>query len=66
MEKSATFYRIVELHFADSEAYDRYLQWFVEHPLDPERGPAGRTAFRFYVLTDSAIADHDHPYPPPV
>ena len=66
MEKPATFYRIVELHFADHEAYDHYLQWFVEHPLDPARGPAGRTAFRFYVLTDSAIADHDHPYQPAV
>ncbi len=51
-----TFYRIAELHFADHEAYERYLGWFREHPIPPERGPAGRTEFRFYVLTDSVEA----------
>jgi hypothetical protein len=62
----ATFYRIVELHFADRPAYERYLQWFRDHPIDPARGPAGRTAFRFYVLTDSSVIDRDHPYQPPI
>lgn len=57
-----SFYRIVELHFADHEAYQRYLDWFEANPIPEERSPAGRTAFRFYVLTDSSVADRDHPY----
>ena len=60
-----TFYRIVELHYADMEAYENYLQWFVEHPIRVERSPAGRTEFRFYVLTESSIADREHPYQVP-
>ena len=51
-----TFYRIAELHFKDLDAYDRYLEWFQANPIPPERGPAGRTAFGFYVLTDSVQA----------
>jgi hypothetical protein len=51
-----TFYRIAELHFKDLDAYDRYLEWFKTNPIPPERGPAGRTAFGFYVLTDSVQA----------
>ena len=52
MEVPETFYRIVELHYADIEAYENYLQWFVEHPIPAERSPAGRTEFKFYVLCD--------------
>ena len=48
-----SFYRVAEMHFEDMAAYDRYQQWFREHPLPVERGPAGRTAFRFYLLADS-------------
>lgn len=55
-DKPTTFYRIAELHYADHEAYERYLEWFEENPIPPERGPAGRTVFRFYVLTDSVKA----------
>jgi hypothetical protein len=51
-----TFYRIAELQFADHDAYEAYLQWFRDNPIPPERGPAGRTNFRFYVLTDSVEA----------
>jgi hypothetical protein len=54
-----TFYRIAELHFADHDAYESYLQWFEENPIPPERGPAGRTQFRFYVLTDSVQAERE-------
>jgi hypothetical protein len=61
----ATFYRIVELHFADHDAYRRYLDWFEANPIDPSRGPAGRTEFRFYVLTGSTVIDRDRPYQPP-
>ncbi|MCL1593259.1 MAG: hypothetical protein M3132_02765 [Actinomycetia bacterium] len=55
-EEPETFYRIAELQFASHAAYERYLDWFKEHPIPPERGPAGRTTFRFYVLTDSVEA----------
>ena len=57
-----TFYRIVEMHFADHDAYDRYLEWFTAHPIPIERSPAGRTAFHFYVLTESVVVDRDTPY----
>jgi len=62
MHDPATFYRIVELHFADHDAYDRYLKWFDANPIPLERSPAGRTEFRFYVLTDSSVVDRDAPY----
>ena len=52
-EEPESFYRIAELHFTDHRAFDQYLEWFNDHPIPPERGPAGRTKFRFYVLTDS-------------
>ena len=48
-----SFYRIAEMHYADEEAYQRYLQWFVQNPLPPERGPGGRTDFKFYVVAES-------------
>lgn len=54
--KPQTFYRIAELHFADIDAYENYLTWFDENPIPPERGPAGRTRFGFYVLADSVQA----------
>lgn len=46
-------YRVAELHFADLDAYRRYRAWFEAHPLDPARGPGGRTDFVFYVLTEA-------------
>ncbi len=55
MDEPVTFYRIVEMHFADRDAYGRYLEWFVANPIPVERSPAGRTAFRFYLLTDSVV-----------
>jgi hypothetical protein len=48
-----SFYRIAELHFADEAAYTRYRDWFADHPIPAERGPAGRTDFRFYVIAES-------------
>jgi hypothetical protein len=53
------FYRIAEMHFADEAAYERYLRWFDDNPISVERGPAGRTAFRFYVLTEPTIVERD-------
>jgi hypothetical protein len=48
-----TFYRIAEMHYANHEAYANYLAWFDEHPLPAERGPGGRTDFRFCLVTES-------------
>ena len=56
---SATFYRIAEMHFADEDAYAAYRAWFDQHPLPAERGPAGRTAFRFYLITEETVVDRD-------
>jgi len=47
-----SFYRIAEMHFADEEAYERYRRWFDDHPLPAERGPGGRTDFKFYLLAE--------------
>lgn len=48
-----SFYRIAEMHFADEDAYQAYLDWFAKHPVPAERGPGGRTAFEFYVIAES-------------
>jgi hypothetical protein len=52
-----TFYRISELHFADEQAYESYRTWFIEHPMLAERGPAGRTAFRFYLVAEETVLE---------
>ena len=48
-----SLYRVAEMHYADEAAYQRYLEWFELHPIPAERGPAGRTDFRFYVVAES-------------
>lgn len=59
-----SFYRIAEMEFADEDAYRRYQQWFDEHPVPAERGPGGKTAFRFYVVTDVTEVDRSAPLGP--
>lgn len=59
-----TFYRVAEMHFADEAAYQRYLDWFAEHPIPVERSPKGRTAFRFYLVTSVTEVDRSKPLPP--
>lgn len=54
-----TFYRIAEMHFADEAAYENYQRWWADNPIPPERGPAGRTDFRFYVLGETTTVDRD-------
>jgi hypothetical protein len=49
---SLPLYRIAELHFRDMAEYEAYRAWFKDHPIPAERGPAGRTDFKFYLLTD--------------
>lgn len=46
-----SFYRIAEMYFADQAAYAAYHEWFSENPIPAGRGPAGRTRFKFYVIT---------------
>ncbi|MCS7002086.1 MAG: EthD domain-containing protein, partial [Dehalococcoidia bacterium] len=48
--ESLPLYRIAELHFASIEAYRQYRAWFADHPIPVERGPQGRTDFKFYLL----------------
>lgn len=56
LPQSLPLYRIAEMHFRDMAAYEAYRAWFQQHPLPPERGPAGRTDFKFYLLADVAEA----------
>jgi hypothetical protein len=57
--ESLKLYRIAELHFRDMAAYEAYRAWFAEHPLPRERGPAGRTDFKFYLLAEVAEATRE-------
>lgn len=61
IENGLSFYRIAEMHFADEEAYAAYLKWFDENRIPPERSPAGRTAFRFYLVTEVTEVDRGMP-----
>lgn len=64
IDSGALPYRVAEMHFEDEAAYQRYRDWFDEHPIPVERGPQGRTAFRFYVVTDSVSVDRSQPLGP--
>lgn len=57
IDSGQMFYRIAEMHFADEAAYAAYLAWFDAHPIPAERSPAGRTAFRFYLVTEVTEVD---------
>ena len=52
-----TFYRIAELHYDDMESFKKAAKWREENPISPERGPEGRTAFRFYVVCESETVE---------
>jgi hypothetical protein len=53
VHQALSLYRIAEMHFASEDAYKNYLQWFADHPVPADRSPAGRTAFKFYVVTST-------------
>lgn len=53
-------YRVAEIHYADEAAYRNALAWFEDNPIPPERGPAGRTNFHFYVLTTVLSVDREN------
>lgn len=54
-----SFYRIAEMHFADEDAYAKYRDWFTDNPLPAERGPGGRTAFKFYLITEETVVERN-------
>ncbi len=58
--EGSSYYRIAEMYYADEAAYQAYLDWFTEHPLAAERGPGGRTDFRFYLVTESTEVTRDN------
>lgn len=53
--RQMSLFRVAELHFADRSALERYREWFEEHPIPDDRGPAGRSDFRFYVICDVEV-----------
>jgi len=56
---SLPLYRIAEMHFRDMAAYEAYRTWFADHPIPRDRGPGGRTDFKFYLLAEVAEATRD-------
>lgn len=59
-----TFYRVAEMEFEDEAAYQNYLKWFSDHQIPQDRSPVGRTAFRFYLLTESVVVERGQPLQP--
>lgn len=59
-----TFYRVAEMEFEDEAAYQNYLDWFSDHEIPKDRGPMGRTAFRFYLVTESIVVERGQPLAP--
>ena len=53
VENALDFYRLAELHFASHDAYDRYIEWFQANIIPPPRTPAGKSAFKFYLISES-------------
>ena len=52
-----TFYRIAELHYDSMEAFEKAKKWQEENPVSVERGPEGKTDFKFYVVCESEEVD---------
>ena len=59
LPESLKLYRVAEMHFQDEEAYDKYRAWFIENPIPAERGPAGRSDFKFYLLCTVSEGSRD-------
>ncbi len=52
-----TFYRIAELHYDSMEDFEKAAQWRRENPAPAERGPEGKTRFRFYVVCETEVIE---------
>ncbi|MFN8535453.1 MAG: hypothetical protein U0556_18105 [Dehalococcoidia bacterium] len=50
VEQGVKLYRVAEMHYQDLDHYRKYRAWFDEHPIPAERGPAGRSDFKFYLI----------------
>jgi uncharacterized protein (TIGR02118 family) len=59
--EGSTFYRIAELHYDSMEAFEKAAKWRLENPVSPERGPQGKTVFRFYVICETEEIEFDQP-----
>jgi hypothetical protein len=59
IDNGLTMYRVAEMHFKDMAAYEAYVHWWKDNPIPEERGPKGRTAFKFYLLTETTEATRD-------
>jgi len=54
-----TFYRISELHYENLEAFKRAMEWRKGNPVSKERGPDGKTDFKFYVVCEAEEIDFE-------
>jgi hypothetical protein len=54
---NTTFYRIAELHYDSMEAFEKAKKWRDQHPVPKERGPQGKTDFKFYVVCETEEFD---------
>lgn len=54
---NTAFYRIAELHYDDMEAFEKAKKWREENPVAKDRGPEGKTDFKFYVVCESEEVD---------
>lgn len=52
-----SFFRISELHFAGLDGHAKFEAWRAANPVPAERGPMGKTAFKFYVLATVRSAE---------
>jgi len=52
-----SFYRIAELHYESMEAFERAVKWRERNSVSRERGPEGKTDFKFYVVCESEEFD---------
>ncbi|CAE8616328.1 unnamed protein product [Polarella glacialis] len=53
IDPAIKFWRLAELHFDSLEDYWQYVAWFQERLIPQGRTPAGKSAFRFYVLGET-------------
>jgi hypothetical protein len=52
-----SFYRIAELHYESMAAFEKAVKWRQENPVSIERGPDGKTDFKFYVVCETEEVD---------
>lgn len=53
VDNKVEFFRLAELHFRDHVAYTSYIAWFQANVIPPPRTPVGKSAFKFYLLSES-------------